>query len=481
MSFKFLVVYLFIICPFSAGAQMDTLKTIEFMVRSGEYPYYILPVGDKGLVIYRQQYEEVQDEYNNFEFLVYDRDLNKNWESLVRMDYMLNIIHHAYAGDYVYIIFSGTKSFKKRLFIYRLNLVSHTQENIEIETFFPDIISYFDIFGNTMVIGGREKTKPSIVFYNLDDMRPVILQGFYEKNIAIHDIHIDERNELFTVTAGYLDKNRRMSLRIKSYDRQGDPVENIRIEPENGIDFIHAKSLIANSSYRWVAGYYREKKSATVSGLFTISLKLDGTRESRYFPFDDMYTRLDSIEKLSPKTEADLIPGSGFSPDKLEWHVTGLDEFGDDNLIFLESYFTEKGSASFMDKSLIYHYQRALMVALDDKMELNGLNQMGLSPVLSDRLKRNVQVKYYPDSLRLSLFERNFVARKIISSAYTSGPVSYTELGDGHIRGMVESGTREAALDFRSWFGDFYLLAAFLPVKDREIDKKLVLHKIYYP
>jgi hypothetical protein len=467
--------------PLSVYPQMDTVKSVEMTIRSNEYPYYILPAGDKGLVVYRQQFQEVQGEYNNFEFSVFDPHLTRVWESLVRMDYMMNVIHHAYSDNHVYVVFSGIKNFRKRLFIYRLNVVTHTQENIEITTFFPEIISYFALFGNTMVIGGSQKSKPSIVFYDLGDMRPVILQGFFEKNIAIHDIRIDEKNELFTVTAGYMSGNRRMSLYIKSYDRSGEPVENIRIEPENAIDFVHAKSIIANGSYRLIAGFYKEKKSTSASGIFAISLQLDGSRNDHFYSFEDIFTRLDSI--LNPDIKGQQPYFSTPLPDhgKTEWQVTVLNEFRNDNIAIFESFYTEKGSPPFMDISLIYHYQQALLVAVDDSLGLKGLSQFSLSPIVSDRLSPNLDVKFYSDSLRLTLFEKYRVAGKIITPAYTGRPVSYSEFGDGSIRMLMENEVNEAVMDFRPWYGDFFLLAGILPVKDREIDKKIVLHKIYYP
>jgi hypothetical protein len=481
MSCKTLFIFLLVIYPRSVYPQMDTLKSLEITIRSNEYPYYVLPAGDNGLVVYRQQQQDVQGEYNNFEFFIYDHHLAPVRESLVRMDYMMNIIHHTYADDHIYVVFSGMKNFRKRLFIYRLNVVTHAQENIEITTFFPEVISYFALFGNTMVIGGRQKSKPSIVFYNLRDMRPVILQGFFEKNIAIHDIRIDETNELLTVTAGYMSNSRLMSLHIKSYDRSGEPVENIRIEPEKAVDLVHAKSMIANGSYRLIAGFYKEKKSADASGIFTTSLQLDGTRENRYYGFKDIFTRLDSVQQQGMNSQPAYLHTPMLSPDKLEWQVTMLNEFRNDNIAILESYYTEKGSSSFMDKSLIYHYQQALLVAVDDNLGLKGLSQFRLSPVVSDRLGKNLDVKFYADSVRLTLFERHLLAKKMISSAYTGGPVHYTEMGDGHIRMLMENHDNETILDFRSWYGDFFLLAGLLPVKDKDVDRKLVLNKIYFP
>ncbi|MBR9998950.1 MAG: hypothetical protein KFF73_08265, partial [Cyclobacteriaceae bacterium] len=191
--------------------------------------------------------------------------------------------------------------------------------------------------------------------------------------------------------------------------------------------------------------------------------------------------RLDSMQRISVNSQAAYISNTMISPDKFHWHVTELNEFRNDNIVLLESYITEKGSSSFMDKSLIYYFQLALMVAIDDNLEIRGLSQVGLSPIVSDRLKQNLFMKHYSDSLKLSLFDRHVVAEKIVSSGYYGKPVSYSELGDGRIRKLMEAGNNGTVLDFRPWYGDYYLLTGLVPVKGREIDKKVILQKIYFP
>ncbi len=458
--------------------QLDSMTSVEIPIKYNEYPFYVLPAGKSGLLLYRPKYEDHVDDYNHFEFFFYDQNLKLSWISLLDLEYMFDVIEHVHSKDYLYIMFSGAKSFKKRLIIHRINLLTQEKETFEIETFFPEIISYFEIFKNTLVIGGREKSKPSIVFYPMDDMRPVILPGFYEKDILIYDIKIDEENELFTVLTGYSGKNYQGSLMIRSFDEFGQSVEDIRLEPDKNLMFVHAKSIIANHSFRLVTGIYKSKDSFYPTGIFLSSLQLDGTRQMRYDPFEDLYEGMDSVNrKRQDEQDRDVTP-SMVNPERFHWHLTELHEFWDENVAVLESFSSDKGSSSFMDKSLIYSFQQALLISFTDQLIIQGISQFDLLQIQSDQLISNLKVRFDSDRLKLSLFDGNQILGKDITPDFKEGPVRLFTLDTGHTNNQANA-EEDPVLNFLPWYEDYYLLLQMRSVKDREIQEEFIVRKMY--
>lgn len=481
MRIEFLLCLLLLMFIHPVYPQLDSIQSVEIPIKYNEYPFYVLPAGENGLLLYRPKYKDNMDRYYQFEFYFYDQNLKLRWTSLLRLEYMFDVIEHTYSNGYLYIMFSGVKSFKKRLMVHRVYIPTQSSETFEINTFFPDAISYFKIFKNTIVIGGREKSKPSIVFYHLDEKRPVILQGFYEKNILIYDIQIDEENELFTVLTGFSGKNQQGSLNIRSFDEFGQPVEDIRIETEDDRLPMDSKSIIANHSYRLVAGIYKSKKTFYPAGIFMNSLHLDGSREGKYYPFKDIFDQADSINGTNLNEQNIYVSNTVFDRDRLHWHITYLNEFQEKNVILLESFTTEKGSSSFMDKSVVYYFQQALMIVFDDRLIIDGIVKFDLSPLQSERMNPNVQIRNYDDSLKLTLFDGYRIAKKVIMTDFRDKPLTYFHLENGQVRNPGNSNAEDPAINFQPWFENYYLLLQIKSVEEQEIQQKFIVRKIYYP
>ncbi len=461
--------------------QMDSMVSVEIPIKYNEYPFYLLPAGDEGVLLYRAKYEENVDDYSHFEFYFYDQNLELRWNSLLELEYPYDVIEHAYSKGYAYFVFTGGKNFKKKLVIHRIQLSTQASETFEIDTFFPEIISYFEIFKNTIVLGGREKSKPSIVFYDLEDMRPVILQGFYEKNILIYDIEIDEENELFTVLTGYSGKNYQAFLKIRSYDEFGQSVEDLRFDPDNDLVFMHAKSIIANHSYRLVSGIYKNSKSINATGIFLTSMHLDGTMKTRYYAFTDIFNLSDSLENIRSGEKLGTAIPEMFDPDRYQWHTTDLNEFRNENILMLESFSSEKGSTSIMDKNEIYRFQKALMIAFNDDLKISGINQFDLKPIQGERLNPNVMIKYYTDSLKLTLLDRNQIVKKVIYSDFKDQPITFFQLNPSSGAKQVTPRDENSVLLYHNWYGDFSLLLQLKTGDGREVQYKYMVTKLFDP
>jgi hypothetical protein len=458
------------------------MASLELPVTHSEYPFFILPAGEEGLVIYRQKFEDLSEDFHHYEIYFYNQHLRNVGSALVKVGSMFEVIQHTYSNKNIFIVFSGVKNIKKKLMIYRFNVLDKTHEVIEIDTFFPDVTSYFALFNNTMVIGGREKTKPSIVFYDLGDRKPVILQGFYEKNLDIYDVDIDEKNELFTVLLGYMGKNRRKSLHVKSFDELGIPVEDIRIEPDNDVDLIHAKSIIVNRSIRLIAGIYRERKSSYSTGIFMITLHLDGNRRSAYYPFDMVFQQMDSINRIVLNdNQASYISGMPVDQTKSKWQITDLDEYRSDNLVLLESFTTDRASVTYMNKFENYYYQQAILLLFNDQLSINGIHQLDMTSIMSDDLKKNVRIRYYEDSLKLYLTNQNVLVEKAILPLWESKPMRSIPVDIRDESDSKQEDDQIPVIQLNHWYRDVFLLSVMKPTRDNDIQAILHIQKLLYP
>ncbi len=481
MYMKYIVWFLLMMVNVQCLSQLEKIDSLDILVEKNEYPFYVISTEEYGLVLYRERFKEIPDDYNDYEFLFYDKDLQLVWTYIVKTEIMFSVIQHEYANGHVFVVFAGIKNFKKKLLIYRFDIEAQTYEIIPIDTFFPINMSYFSLFNNTMIIGGRERSKPSIVFYNLDDMRPVILQGFYEKKITVYDISIDEENGLFTVLIGYKGKNGQGSLNIRSYDEFGQSVEDIRLEPERGKDLIQAKGIILNNTIRLVAGVYKDNKSLYPSGLFLTSIFLDGRKEIVYYPFNELLHLMDSINRNSFESQAEFIQTSIANDEKYLWHLTDVSEYGDENIAVVESYTTDKASTTFMDKNIIYQLKDALIVGFNDRLKLEWINHINMEPVISENLRKYITLKFYADSIRLSFFNRNQLVGKMIYPSKKDKPVFYVQFEDFEPGKTSEMEVHYGFSAFLPWYQDYHLFIGMKSNERNREEKIFLVRKYYFP
>ncbi len=481
-GFRIAVFFLFLVVGIEARSQYNIIKKLAIPLEADDHAFNILQLDEKGFLLYRQRNEPAENDKINWELLFYDREMDLRGRIMIQTAYFVDITGQASEQDKAYLLFGGQKNIRKKYFLYALDINSFNSEKIDIQAFVPEQNTYFSIFNNTIILGGKERGRPSIVFFDPSNGTTVVLQGMYERNMVVFDAEVDEENGIFSVVSRYRSNARQSAISVRSYDESGGALENIRLEPGEDLDYIYARGFIANHNLRIIAGTYRTTKSSLPLGFFLSSINLNGESMTVSYPMEDIFIGLDSLFSTQGSNSKVRLLKNYDVNGNFHWYITDLIEYQDHNIMVAESFHIEKDNASFSTgDGELYFYHKALVIGFDDQLSILWMNDMDLTSTCSDNLEKIVNIEAYTDSIKLYFMDRRSLVEKIIQKSKSLPPrflppvVSEEMVYDG----VVDCASR--LYHFRHWHDDYFLFSGLRPDPEDNDKDIFFVYKIHYP
>jgi hypothetical protein len=436
--------------------QVKTIKKLEIPLQNAEFPFTVIPVAKYGFILIREHLSEVYPEKKNWEIRLYDTDMNLSRTSLIESEFMFGLIGHTCTNNLVYLLFAGIKDMKKKFFMHQIDLQNDTNKKIPIETYIPDHITYFSSFRNSLIFGGRDKGRNSFVMFNPEEKKSTILQGIFERKSEILDINLDTSNQLLTVLVTYLNRNRQVSLNLRSFDPYGQPLENIRLEPSDTIDFINARTFIINNDLRIIGGIFQDRKSDNQNGMFLCSVKLDGEQRVKYYSLEAVLQVLDSVNG----------PDVNYSPNEFDhltnednWAISNFYDIGWENVIIIESHNNQKYYTGSGDPKKMFVYDLGLIIGFDDQLEISWLNYFRMDNTVTNEFSNFIKLSKTDRGLRLYYFYLNLLKEKEIIGSKTikfEYPVHFIQV---EYKKDIPVKYNNDLSRFQKWYDDFHLFS----------------------
>ena len=460
-----------------AFGQVKTIKKLEMPLQNAEYPFTVIPVAKYGFILIRERVNEFDMEKKNWEILFYDTDMNLSRTSLIESEFMFGLIGHSCTDNQVYLLFAGIKEMKKKFFIHQIDLLNGTIKKIPIETYIPDHITYFSSFRNSLIFGGRDQGRNSFVMFNPNEKKATILQGIFERKSKLLDINLDTTNQLLTILVTYLNRDRQVSLNLRSFDPYGQPVENIRLEPPDTLDFINASTLIINNDLRIIGGIYQERKSDNQKGLFLCSVQLDGKQRVKYYSIEQVLQTLDSMNgpdfNYSPKEFNHLA-------NEDNWTVSGLYDIGKENVVIIESYNNQNYYTGSGDPKKMYVYDLGLIIGFDDQLGISWLNDFKMDNTITHDLTKYIKLSKTDNGLRLYYFYLNLLKEKTIIGSRTikaEYPVHFIQV---EYKKDIPAKYNNDLSRFQRWYDDFHLFSGIKSYDVKDEAQIFFIQKLEY-
>jgi hypothetical protein len=439
-----------------ASGQVNTVQEIEIPLQYNEHPFTVIPVSEYGIVLMRERFQEEDLERKSWEILLYDTDMNLYSTFLIESELMFGLYGHTRAGNMVYLLFAGIKDMKKRLYLYQIDLLNKTNTKIPIVTYFPDRVTYFSNFGNSLIIGGRDQGRNSFIIFNPGEKKATVLQGIYEKRSEIFDINIDTTNQLLSIVVTYLNNNRQVSINLRSFDPYGQPVENIRLEPPENINFISARSFIVNNDLRIIGGIFHERKSDSSYGLFLCSVQMDGTKHVKYYSFKETFLILDSLNG----------PEVNYDPEEIDpfinennWVASRFYDIGNENVVIIEAYNNQDSYANAGDSKNIFAHHLGLIIGFDDQLRISWINDFRMDNTIANHFKNYIKLYKTDKWLNLYYFYINHLKEKRIDGSKTIKREYHIPLAHTTYKKGEPSNYNNDLSDFQNWYDNYYLFS----------------------
>jgi len=457
--------------------QAVTIDSMEIPLRYMGNPYTVIPASEQGFVLLSERFNQEDLNKKFWDVLLYNPDLERFSVLLIETEHMFGLFGHAYHDSKVYLLFAGIKDLKKQLYIHEIDLVKQTSQKIPIDTYLPDQISYFSNFFNSLIIGGRDQGKNSFIFFDLENKNLTILQGIFTRRSEILDIRQDASNQLFTMIITYVNNRNQIALNLRSYDPFGQPIEDIRIDPEDNVEFLNVRTIIVNNNLRFIGGTYRNIKMQHTGGVFLGSIQLDGNQTLTYYPLEEIFQLLDSMNGPDIKyTSSDL---AHFLKEDV-WNASQLYEIGKGNAIILEGFNNQRYYASTGNLKKIFVYDLGLIIGFNDHLEINWVNDFNMKNTITNEFDYHINLVDNGDRQKLYYFYLNRLNEKIINGPETIKPEYPVTLIYPEYKGDDPISYNNDLSKFQAWYDDYYLFSGVKSFEGPEGNPIFFVHKIAY-
>ncbi|WP_421764433.1 hypothetical protein [Ekhidna sp.] len=310
---KFLIVLLLI--PFFSFSQRkkdrDTSAVIlqpnriEFEKKRDGSEFYVVPGDKKGILLVEETLEASRGG-GGYEWKLHmiDTALQIKWSQTLIIPSGGALLGYEYFEGRFYLLYSKNQFRSEDLVVYQFTSVSTDFVAYEITTVFPVDITHFESVGETLLIAGYANFRPVVITYNINDRIPRVVPGFYDNKNEILDLVVDEDSKLFTVIMSEKMRNKKYTVRVRTFTDRGDIIQDNLVNPGEKRSLLDAASTTFAGGLQYLAGTH-SRKSLQYSQGFYLSKFINGQQQfNKYFPFADLNN---FFGHLKPKREERIM------------------------------------------------------------------------------------------------------------------------------------------------------------------------------
>ena len=474
---------------------------IEFEVQREGSEFYVVRGGMDGILVIEETLRNVAGGYE-WKMHMVDTAFNLVWSQRITIPVKGDLIGYEHFGGRFYLLFGKNHFRSEELLVFQLSAETKSYITYDITTVFPIDISYFETVGETLLIGGYTNTRPVIISYNINDKKPRVVPGFYDSKNDLLDIVVDKESQLFTAILSEKMRNKRYTVRVKTFTAKGDLIQDNLINPGDKKSLLDAASTTFSNGLQYLAGTH-SKKSPLYSQGFYLSKFINGAQQfNKYYPFANLGN---FFSYLNPKREQRIKNRIEKKKDKgkvkrfnYRLLVHEIIQRDDEYIMIAEAYYprysynsngsaytpnsfrpTYQGFQAFNPDFLGYKYTHAVVVGFDRNCNIIWDNTFKIEDIQSFALEENVMVSVVDEKIILSYLEENEIRSKVIQGneiieGRTFNPVRLSFESD-------EIKTKDPNLEgIEKWYGSTLFAFGIQNIKNQNGIAGKVNRKVFY-
>ncbi|MEM6831810.1 MAG: hypothetical protein AAF551_14965, partial [Bacteroidota bacterium] len=261
---------------------------IEFEKIRSDSEFYVVPGDIEGVLVIEETRNPIRG--GGYEWILHmvDTAFNVQWSQKQIIPAEGTLLGYEYFDGRFYLLFNKNRFRSQDLLVLQVNAKSKKSQAYEITTVFPINISHFESIGETLLIAGYANFRPVIITYNIHDKIPRVVPGFYDNKNDMIDLVVDKDSELFTVILSEKMRNKRLTVRVKTFTSKGDLIQDNLINPGEKKSLLDAASTTFSNGFQYLAGTH-SKKSPFYSQGFYLSKFVNGVQQfNQYYPFAEL-------------------------------------------------------------------------------------------------------------------------------------------------------------------------------------------------
>ena len=409
---------------------------IEFEMEREASEFYVVPGELDGILVVEETTEAAKGGGYKWKLHMVDTALQVRWSQTLVIPSDGSLLGYEYFDGKFYLLFNKSKYRTQDLLVYQLGAESVDYIMYEITTVFPIEITHFESVGETILLAGYANFRPVVITYNINDRIPRVVPGFYDNKNDILDLVVDNESRLFTVILSEKMRNKKYTVRVKTFTDKGDIIQDNLVNPGERRSLLDAASTTFAGGLQYLAGTH-SKKSLQYSQGFYLSKFINGQQQfNKYYPFADLNNFFGHLKPKREKRIKNRIERKRAKGKVKKFNyrllVHKILEREGEYIMIAEAYYprynyssssnsfspygTFGNSPGFRNNPyfLGYKYTHAVVLAFDPNCNIIWDQTFKIEDIQTYSLDENVVVSASGDRVILMYLEENEIRSKVV-------------------------------------------------------------------
>ena len=414
-------------------------ERIEFEVRGDGSDFYVVAGEENGILVVEETDRPVTGGGYEWRMHMVDTAFNLLWSQKLSVPNGGTLMGYDYFGGRFYLLYNKGKFRNEDLLVYQFTADSKDFLTYEITTVFPVDISHFESIGESILIAGYTNFRPVVITYDINDKIPRVVPGFYDSKNEMIDLVVDHDSQLFTVIQSERMRNKKFTVRVKTFTSKGDLIQDNLINPGDKQSLIDAASTTFSNGLQYLAGTH-SKKSQYYSQGFYLSKFINGAQQfNKYYQFADLNN---FFNHLNPKREQRIKNRIEKKKERgkvkrfnYRLLVHKILQRDDEYIMIAEAYYPRYSygsssirsfapnsfrnpfagrQSSFNPDFLGYKYTHAVVLGFDRNCNITWDHTFRIEDIQTYSLTENVMVTAVGEKIILTYLQENEIRSKVI-------------------------------------------------------------------
>lgn len=486
-----------LIFPALVWAQIAQPERIEIEIDRSSNDFFVVSAKEEGLIIFRDTEERNKEGNLLWEFHKYDTSLKEEWNRLYALDPNLMIRGYDYDKGQMCLLFENGPYRDKDMVMLNMAIESGDTVRHAIKRIVPVDLDYFEIIGQTVILGGQFNYRPAVVHYDMLTRKIRVLPGIYQNNGELIDIIPNKKDNTFDVLIGELTADRVKTVTVKAYDQYSNLLQSAPIITEDKKNLLDAQVTEFDGERQILAGTYGPKRSRYSRGLFIASITPTGQQDIKYYNYADLdnffaYMPDKREERVKRRIErrklknkkvrlnyrmvvhelmADngkyILLGEAYYPKYNSYYYSGL----------YSGYFPSRNNDTYFDG---YRYTHAIAVCFNDKGDLLWDHAFKLDNAKSMELKQLVHINMQHEGVVLMYSCDGEIRSKVISD---NGQIEETVTSPIKLKyneDKVKKKNDQDIAGIKKWYDQFFYIHGTQDIKNGEHTNLAITRKVFF-
>lgn len=494
--YRYPLVIILVFASLNCSAQIIQPNRYEVELKPYDQYFYVISAEENGLVMIRPTKETNKQGDVQWEMIKLDTALNEEWKELIFVDSQFHLTGYDYHENSIFILFNNGPYTKDDLTLLKFDLEEKNPVFYTVSKDFAIELTAYEMVGDYAIFGGYVNYKTTVFLYHLKDEKMIVLPGFYLDRSELIQVEVDDEREIFRVLSTIRTIDKRNTISIKTFNKDGTLLLNTTIKPDQGYNLIYGRSTSIINDAHYIAGTYSKVRSARKGkesysmGIFIAKLEANGDQSINYYNYADLenffnYMKAKRRERIKRRIERRRIKGKRI---KFNYRLLIHDiiERKNGNYIMLgEAYYPTYSNRSdnwggpyypspyHSNIFSGYRYTHAVVIEFDKTGELLWDNSFEINDVTSYNLEKYVNVDFKNNSIVLLYSYENVIRTKLIEGDEVVEGKSFNDLALKFENDIVQNTDNEVG-GLKQWYDDkFYAYGIQNIRNEKEGDVKL--------